>query len=377
MPQIVISDIQVVSPFKIGANDNYRVFRQNENGFVYAPVHEIWENELETFLAGSTHYKRLDRTVQMALLCASHLNISRSDSSISVFMSSSRGATGLWEKSIETFLNSGKASVVTSPLTTLANISSEVSAFLGLRNIALEHSLTCSSGIASVLHAISWLKAGMGQKVLAGASEAPLTEFTMAQVKALGINSPFLPDEFPCRPFNSAGKNTFVLSEASGLAMIEMKDESEILAGEIVVEGIGYSFINPPSLTGIEGSGEVLQRSMRMALSTSCGFVDLVLAHAPGTVKGDKAEWNAVNSVFEKKCPPVYSTKWLTGHSYAASAFLNMAFAEYIFNGGALPGLPYENYVANSLSWSAISRILINVTGFGGNAMSIILSVKK
>lgn len=377
MPQIVISDIQVVSPYNICSNNEIPVFEQNDDGFVFAPLHNDWLDDLQALVSQSSHYKRVDRSVQLALLCATRMDKTKIDTGTSVFMSSSRGATGLWEKSIKMFSESGKTQVTTSPLTTLANISSEVSSYMQLGGVSLEHSLTCSSGVASILHAISWLKSGMGKSVIAGASEAPLTSFTMAQVKALGINTPFAPTEFPCRPFNAAGKNTFVLAEASGMALIKMKHNNEIVSGEIIVEAVGHAFVSPPSLTGIDNQGAALQHSMRMALANAGGPVDLILAHAPGTVKGDKAEWNAVGEVFGEISPKVYSTKWLTGHSYAASAFLNLAFAQFLFRKGALPPFPYENYSGCTPFPAQISRVLINVTGFGGNAMSLVLSVNK
>lgn len=316
--------------------------------------------------------KRADRMVKMASYLAHRMMENRIiDKPILVNIGSSRGATESWERFYSDFQKTGKTTTACSPLTTQANISSEISRILQLAYaVHIDHSLTCSSGSAALLNAIAWLRSKMSNIALVGGSEASNTEFTLAQIEALGIGSNF--NRFPCRPFNTESKNSFVLAEGVGLALLEACNEEELSSGNIIIENIGFAQTAPPSLTGISPEGTPLQKAMNMAIVNSKSIPDIVLAHAPGTIKGDLAEHNAINAVFSETTPAIYSSKWITGHTYAASAMLNISLAIKIFNGYIPQNYPYESYVPYKHP-QKISKIMINSTGFGGNAVSILL----
>ena len=97
------------------------------------------------------------------------------DKNIGINFGSSRGATILFEKHHADFINDGMVSTFTSPSTTLGNISSWVSHDLQSEGPEISHSITCSTGLHSLLNGIAWLQSGMSETFLVGASEAPLT----------------------------------------------------------------------------------------------------------------------------------------------------------------------------------------------------------
>jgi 3-oxoacyl-(acyl-carrier-protein) synthase len=76
-----------------------------------------------------------------------------------------------------------------SPTTTLGNISSWVAHDLQSSGPEISHSITCSTALHALLNGVAWLKAGMADKFLVGGTEAPLTDFTIAQMRALKIYS--------------------------------------------------------------------------------------------------------------------------------------------------------------------------------------------
>ena len=131
--------------------------------------------------------------------------------------------------------------------------------------------------------------------------------------------------------------------------------------------------MHPPSKTGINEDGGPLIHSMQSAIDKIKPMPDLILAHAPGTLKGDRAELNAVIHVFGEKYPPLLSSKYLTGHTYGASSALNAELAITLFNENFLHVLPYDSYVPNAKIANP-ANILINATGFGGSAASLIVS---
>ena len=102
-------------------------------------------------------------------------------------LGSSRGATQLFEKHHQEFIETGKTATLTSPTTTLGNISSWVAHDLKNNGPEISHSITCSTALHAILNAVAWLQSGMATKFLVGGSEAPLTAFTIAQMHALKI----------------------------------------------------------------------------------------------------------------------------------------------------------------------------------------------
>ncbi|MBL6872699.1 MAG: beta-ketoacyl synthase, partial [Flavobacteriales bacterium] len=104
------------------------------------------------------HYRRLDKSVLMAILVGRDA-LSKSKwsdlSRVGINMGSSRGATQLFEKYHEHFINSPKKRIspLVSPTTTLGNISSWMAFDFASNGATLTHSITCSTALHSILNA--------------------------------------------------------------------------------------------------------------------------------------------------------------------------------------------------------------------------------
>ncbi|RYD87210.1 MAG: beta-ketoacyl synthase, partial [Sphingobacteriales bacterium] len=150
------------------------------------------KNMLGTIRESNDKYKFLDDSVLLAI-AASRMAVKQAgwdnDDTFGINIGSSRGATGLFEKHHQEFLETGKAPLLTSPVTTLGNISSWVAQDLASNGPELSHSITCSTSLHALLNGVAWLRSGMADKFLVGGSEAPLTAFTIAQMQALKIYS--------------------------------------------------------------------------------------------------------------------------------------------------------------------------------------------
>ncbi|WP_255474174.1 beta-ketoacyl synthase N-terminal-like domain-containing protein [Pontibacter qinzhouensis] len=326
-------------------------------------------------------YQSLDRTVLLAMY-VSRQAVKQAgweqQKDIAVNIGSSRGATGLFEKYVQEFQQTGVVPVQTSPVTTLGNISSWVAQDLGSSGATLSHSVTCSTGIQAIANAFAWLKAGMATRFLAGAAEAPLTPFTIAQMKAIGIYSTTT-GHYPCRPLNSEKQNTFVLGEGAAVFALEKVADHQVHQAALpaaVLESVGFGFEAITSKTGISRDGANFKQAVQEAIEKSGNTepVDLVIMHAPGTVAGDSAEWQALVSLFGKETmPAVTSTKWLTGHTYGASACLSLAYALQVLQEQRVPAFPYPTRFSGGKAPSHIKRILITAAGFGGNAAALLV----
>jgi 3-oxoacyl-(acyl-carrier-protein) synthase len=288
--------------------------------------------------------------------------------SFGINIGSSRGATDLFEQHFEEYLTTGKAQTLASPTTTLGNISSWVAHDLQTEGPEISHSITCSTALHAVLNGVAWLRSGMADKFLVGGSEAPLTDFTIAQMRALKIYSRS-DEDYPNRALDLDKKqNTLILGEGAGVCCLEIGKKENALA---FIEGIGYATEILEHNISISAEADCFQKSMRMALAnTNLSEVDAIVMHAPGTIKGDLTEYKAIEKVFGSQLPLLTTNKWKIGHTFGASGILSLELAILMLQHNQFVGVPFAK---EQNAKQPIRKVLVNAVGFGGNAVSILL----
>lgn len=320
-------------------------------------------------------YKNLDPSVLMAIYCGRELIKQtqwQPNYNVGINIGSSRGATTLFEKYYEDFLKHKQSSTLASPTTTLGNISSWVANDLQVAGPNLSHSITCSTALHAVLNGVAWLQANMADAFIVGGSEAPLTPFTIAQMKALKIYAQH-PQEYPCRAldFNKT-QNTMVIGEGAGLIALEKGEHKNALG---YITGIGYATEILEHNISISSNADCFQKSMKMAIAhLNPNEIDAIVMHAPGTLKGDEAEFNAITAVFGEEIPQITSNKWKIGHTFGASGILSVEMALTMLKTQKFVSVPFANTKTNN---KPLKNILVNAVGFGGNAVSIVISRKS
>ena len=318
-------------------------------------------------------YNSLDNSVLFAMLASRKAIAKAGWSKQDVFginIGSSRGATDLFENHFKEYMATGSAPTLTSPTTTLGNISSWVAHDLQSSGPEISHSITCSTALHAVLNGVAWLRSGMAEKFLVGGSEAPLTDFTIAQMRALKIYSRSQ-DEYPNRALDLEKKqNTLILGEGAGVCCLEIGKKENALA---YIEGIGYATEILEHNISISAEADCFQKSMRMALANiDLSEVDAIVMHAPGTIKGDLTEYKAIEKVFGSKLPLLTSNKWKIGHTFGASGILSLELAILMMQHNQFVGVPFAK---NQEQTQSIKKVLVNAVGFGGNAVSVLLSL--
>ncbi len=320
------------------------------------------------------NYKDLDPSVLMAIFCSrmAYEKAQWKDKEFGINIGSSRGATRLFEKYFEEFSENDKGLVNTlsSPTTTLGNISSWVGHDLHTQGPVISHSIACSTALHGILNGIAWINSGMSERFLAGGSEASNTAFTLAQLKALKIYARDKND-FPCRSLDMEKSiNTMVLGEATSVFCLERGVQKSALA---IVQGIGYATEPLKHNISISTHADCFQRSMKMALNEmDSKEVDVIVMHAPGTIKGDSSEFNAIKKVFGDDHPALTSNKWIIGHSLGASGGMSLELAILMMQQQEFIEVPFGSF---SKKPKQINKVMINAVGFGGNAVSILLSL--
>ncbi len=338
-----------------------------------APLDEESKSLVELVRKSDSKYKFLDDSVVFAIAASRNAIAQAGWNQESVFginIGSSRGATTLFEKHHAEFLQTGKAQTLASPTTTLGNIASWVSHDLQSQGPEISHSITCSTALHALLNGVAWLRAGMVDKFLVGGSEAPLTGFTVAQMQAMKIYSKEN-QEYPCRAFDLEKKqNTLILGEGAAVCCLELGKKENALA---LIEGIGYATEILVHNTSISAEATCFQKSMQMALkNTSLTEVDAIVMHAPGTKAGDLSEYKAIQKIFGEHMPFLTTNKWKMGHTFGASGMLSLELALLMLQHQEFIEVPF---IAKQKSRGSIKKVLVNAVGFGGNAVSILLSI--
>lgn len=323
-------------------------------------------------------YRSLDDSVLFAI-AASRKAIEQAgwdkNAVFGINLGSSRGATNLFEKHYQDFLDSDKAQTLASPTTTLGNISSWVSHDLQSDGPEISHSITCSTALHALLNGVAWLRSGMADKFLVGGSEAPLTDFTIAQMQALKIYAKEGQDEsvqeYPCRAFDLDKKqNTMILGEGAAVCCLEIGRKENALA---FIEGIGYATEILEHNTSISAEADCFQKSMSRALQEiPLSEVDAIVMHAPGTKAGDLTEYKAIQKIFGGQLPMLTTNKWKIGHTFGASGMLNIELAVLMLQHQEFISVPFSDVKVHR---KPIRKILVNSVGFGGNAVSVLLGI--
>lgn len=343
------------------------------DAFVSGLSNEQWQ-EINS-LKQHEHYKDLDPTVLLAIAVARKAvaQTEWKDKNFGINIGSSRGATNLFEKYYDEFSKNlaGKVSTLSSPTTTLGNIASWVGHDLQINGPTISHSIACSTSLHALLNGIAWINSGMSNRFLIGGSEVSNTPFTIAQMMALKIYADKNLD-YPCRTLDlKKKKNTMIIGEGAAVFCLEKNIGQKALA---IIEGIGYATEPLKHNISISTDAQCFQNSMRMALENAKKKkVDIIVTHAPGTIKGDLSEYKAIQKVFGLQLPALTSNKWKIGHMLGASGGFSLEMAILMLKKQQFLGIPFLNDQPHP---DKIENIMVNSVGFGGNAVSVLLSRK-
>ncbi len=383
---ISITGIASISPLGISSTEIWKKYKDQNHVISLedfageeTPVAALEPDVKQVIIklrAENHHFESLDDSVLFGIYAARQAIKNAGwtgNLNFGINIGSSRGATSLFEKYHKEFLDSGKSSTLSSPTTTLGNISSWIAHDLQNQGPVISHSITCSTALHAVLNGVAWLQSGLADRFMIGGSEAPLTPFTIAQIKALKIYASDDQSEYPCQAMNwSKTRNSMFLGEGAAIACLEKGQKENALA---LIKGMGYATEPLKHNISISTNADCFQKSMKMALGDiPTSEVDAIVMHAPGTVKGDMAEFNAIKAVFGNSLPALTTNKWKIGHTFGASGILSLELAILMLQHQEFIPVPFVEYQKIP---QKMSKIIVNAVGFGGNAVSILLESKR
>ena len=251
----------------------------------------------------------------------------------------------------------------------------------------------CASGAHAIGDSFRIISYGDADIMIAGGAEAACTRFGISGFCAMRALSTKFNDnpEKASRPWDK-DRDGFVLSEGSGMLVLEEFEHAKKRSAKIYAEIIGYGLTGDayhPTAPASDGNGGF--RAMKMALNNakiSSDQIDYINAHGTSTPLGDEIEFNAVKKIFEnnKKNLFMSSTKSSTGHLLGASGAIESIFSILSLKDGVIP--PTLNLTNPSSDCEGINLVpkesinninnfsLSNSFGFGGTNVSLIFKNK-
>jgi len=246
----------------------------------------------------------------------------------------------------------------------------------------------CATSAHAIADAFMLIQRGSADLMIAGGSEASITPTSLAGFcSARAISTRNDQPEKASRPFDQK-RDGFVMSEGSGMLILESLDHAKKRGAKIYAEivGVGMS-ADAYHITAPSPEGEGAAKSMQMALLDS-GLtpedVDYINSHGTATPLGDIAETLAIKKVFAEKAYkiPVNATKSMIGHLLGAAGAVELvALLKSMEEGILHPTINYEfpdpkcdlDYVPNQAREAKIEVAISNSFGFGGHNITIAL----
>jgi 3-oxoacyl-[acyl-carrier-protein] synthase II len=248
----------------------------------------------------------------------------------------------------------------------------------------------CATGGHAIGEASEIIRRGDADVMLAGGSEAGIFEPLVGGFAAMRALSTRNDDpEGASRPFDAA-RDGFVCGEGAGVVVLEALEHAEGRGAEPLAELVGYgatadaSHITLPAPGGI-GAVRAAQRALAKA-GLAPTDVQHVNAHATSTPEGDKAELQAIRTIFGDNAGAIAVTanKSMIGHTLGAAGAIEAIVTILAIREGCVPptiNLTDPDPAAEGLDLTPnvaarrdIRTALSNSFGFGGQNTALIFT---
>ena len=307
---------------------------------------------------------------------------------VGVWIGSGIGGLGEFEEQHKKFIEKGQRRVnpFTIPMFIPDMAAGQVSIELGAKGINNCSVTACASGANSIGDAFRVIQKGDVDMMIAGGTEATITEMTVAGFSNMTALSKNPDPAAASRPFDK-NRDGFVIGEGAGIVVLEELNHALARGAHIYGELIGYGATGDAHhITTPAPDGEGAQRAMNLALADAGILpeqVDYINAHGTSTFYNDLYETLAIKEVFKDHAYrlSVSSTKSMTGHLLGATGAIEAILSLLAIKEGIIPPtINYEtpdeqldlDYVPNVAKTKDVQVVLSNSLGFGGHNATLI-----
>ncbi|WP_033567648.1 beta-ketoacyl-ACP synthase II [Dickeya undicola] len=320
----------------------------------------------------------------------SGLEVTQANASrIGAAIGSGIGGLGLIEENHSALVHGGprKISPFFVPSTIVNMVAGHLSIMFGLRGPTISIATACTSGVHNIGHAARIIAYNDADVMLAGGAEKASTPlgvggFGAARALSTRNDNP----QVASRPWDK-DRDGFVLGDGAGILVLEEYEHAKKRGAKIYAEIVGfgmssdaYHMTSPPESGA--GAALAMENALRDAGITTeqVGYIN---AHGTSTPAGDKAEAQAVKSVFGADTRVlVSSTKSMIGHLLGAAGAVESIFCILALRDKAVPPTinldnPDEGCDLDFVAHEARQVInmeytLCNSFGFGGTNGSVV-----
>jgi len=404
--RVVVTGLGLVTPVGIGVTESWKnivagvsgisnITKFDASNFPSNLAGEVKNFEPNNFL-NPKDARRMDTFIQYGLTAGieaikdSGIEVNENNSErIGVSIGSGIGGINLIEKTSDIFDNGGvrKVSPFFVPGTIINMISGNLSIMFGLKGPNISIVTACTTGTHSIGDAGRIIEYGDADVMIAGGSEAAITELTVAgfsSAKALSNRNE--DPKTASRPWD-IDRDGFVIGEGAGVMVLEEYEHAKKRNAKIYCELSGYGMsadayhITAPSIDGPKRS--MLNAIKNAGLNTD--EINFINAHGTSTPVGDLNETNAIKDVFKSHSKEmiVNSTKSMTGHLLGGAGGIESVFTVLsIKNQISPPTINIFNqdpacdldFCANEARDLKIDAALKNNFGFGGTNGSLVFT---
>lgn len=412
--RVVITGLGAVTPFGVGVDKFWESLKEGKSGISTSESIDIDKHvvkisgEVKNFhpeeYMDPKKAKKLDRFTQFAMVAADEAikDAKLEDADIDpyrigVIVSSAAGGFKTFEENHMRIIEKGpnKCSPFTVPMMIVNMPSGNISMKYGFKGINKVVVSACATGSHSIGDAFRSIQYGDADVMVAGGAEATICDvgvgaFSAARTLSRRNDEP----QRASRPYDK-DRDGFVMSEGSGVLVLEEYEHAKKRGAKIYAEIVGYGqtadaydVVAPAP----DGAGAI--KAMEFALKDA-GLkpteIQYINTHGTSTGLGDKAESHAVAKVFgdRKENPDLFvsSTKSMHGHMLGATGAAEAIVCIKAINENIVPptiNLDNQdeevadlNYVPYKAVKAELHAALSNSFGFGGQNASLIFKEVK
>ena len=247
----------------------------------------------------------------------------------------------------------------------------------------------CASSSNALIDALTYIRVGYADVIVAGGSEAPVTIAGLGGFNAMHALSTRNDDpNTASRPFDR-DRDGFVLGEGAGSLIIEEYEHAVNRGAKIYAELIGGGLsCDAYHMTAPHPDGRGAIKVMKNCLSDAnlkTSDIDLINMHGTSTPLGDVAESKAITQVFQDDAYKlnINSTKSMTGHLLGAAGAVEAISCILAMKHGIIPPTinhfndddnidPKLNFTFSSAQKRSVDIAMSNTFGFGGHNACVI-----
>ena len=402
--RVVVTGLGLVTPVGIGVEESWKNIISGVSGI--STITKFDPTNFPSKIAGEVKNfdpllylnpkdaRRMDTFIQFGLVAGIEafkdsgiVVTEENEDRIGVSIGSGIGGINLIESTSDLFDNGGprKVSPFFIPGTIINMISGNLSILYGLKGPNVAIVTACTTGTHSIGDAARMIEYGDADAMVAGGSEAAITELSVAGFSsAKALSSRNEDPSSASRPWD-IDRDGFVIGEGAGVMVLEEYEHARKRGAKIYCELSGYGMsadafhITAPSIDGPK-------RSMLNALKNAginADQIQYINAHGTSTPLGDLNETNAIKETFGNSAPKlvVNSTKSMTGHLLGGAGGIESVFtALAIYEQISPPTINIFNqdpecdldFCANEARAIKIEAALKNNFGFGGTNGSLV-----